>query len=140
MAKKMISPGENDPSAHSSVYPWLRLLDLDVQRAERDERSAVPRGKGRPRNPFPRQSVHITLTRDELAALDQLVEKLTHGMKNGVHRGNLVAFMAFRLLDRLEDPQTSAMLVGVDSFTGLDTLLNQEATEAPLPHEEGLPE
>lgn len=129
MAKKINSPAGSESTARTSQYPWLRLLDLDIQRIERTERSA-PRGKGRPRNPFPRQAVHITLTKDELAALDLVVEKLSVGMKNGVHRGNLVAFMAYRLLDSLQTSAAAKNLAGVDSFTGLDTLLKQAADGA----------
>jgi hypothetical protein len=136
MAKKITAPAENGNLTRASQYPWLRLLDLDIQRVERTERSA-PRGKGRPRNPFPRQAVHITLTKDELAALDLAVEKLSQGMKNGIHRGNLVAFMAYRLLDSLEVPRAAGSLASVDSFTGLDALLKQAAENTPARHDEG---
>ena len=97
MAKKINELASKDtPSIKSDQYPWLRLLDLDIQRAER---TSAPRGKGRPRNPFPRQAVHVTLTSEELAALDRVVELLSQGLTAGVHRGNLIAFMAYRLLD-----------------------------------------
>jgi hypothetical protein len=124
MAKKINDLATKEaPSVKSDQYPWLRLLDLDIQRAER---TSAPRGKGRPRNPFPRQAVHVTLTSEELAALDAVVEKLSLGMKAGVHRGNLIAFMAYRLLDQLQKKGSAAQLDKVSSFTTLASLLDEK--------------
>ena len=124
MAKKINTPASKEPPAvKTDLYPWLRLLDLDIQRAER---TTAPRGKGRPRNPFPRQAVHITLTAEELAALDALVDMLSGGMKAGVHRGNLIAFMAYRLLDQLKKKDSVVHLSQVNSFTSLATLLDEK--------------
>jgi hypothetical protein len=97
MAKK-IEESEPKYTPSHETYPWLRLLDLDLQKVER----GAPRGKGRPRNPFPRKAVHITLTDDELVALDEVVELLSSQMGPGIHRGNVVAFMAFQMRSALQ--------------------------------------
>jgi hypothetical protein len=124
MAKKINPNAAREASSiKTDLYPWLRLLDLDIQRSERP---TAPRGKGRPRNPFPRQAVHITLTNEELAALDALVEMVSEGMQAGVHRGNMIAFMAFRLLEQLKKKEKAAQLQKVKSFTSLASLLDEK--------------
>jgi hypothetical protein len=117
---KETAPGRGD------IYPWLRLLDLDFQRSERQ---GAPRGRGRPRNPFPRQAVHVTLTSDELAALDAVVDLLAKTMAGSVHRGNLIAFMTFRLYDQLTHTPDGNPPEGVDTFTRLAAFLDAHTTK-----------
>lgn len=130
MAKKIRSAESKETAARGDIYPWLRLLDLDFQRGERP---SVKRGRGRPRNPFPREAVHITLTSDELATLDALVELLSKTMKGSVHRGNLIAFMAFRLYDQLTRAAEATSLEQVENFTRLAAFLDQNCAKGGSP-------
>lgn len=94
MAKKIVDKTE--------VYPWLRLLEMEVQPLERSPERAQPgRGRGRPANLFPRKAVHITLTDDELKVLDELASGLSARVGR-LHRGHLVAFLVFYLHSRLK--------------------------------------
>jgi hypothetical protein len=123
MAKKINTPeSKSSPQGKGTIYPWLRLLDLDIQRAER---SNAARGRGRPPNPFPRQAVHVTLTREELEALDSIVQTLSGGMKGNIHRGNLIAFMAYRLREQLQKGGAGG-LEALDTFTHLADFLDHK--------------
>jgi hypothetical protein len=79
-------------------YPWLRLLELEVSDTKPDKKKK----KGRPKNPFPRKRVRSSLTDDEKAALDDLVDMLAERFEKQVHRGHLISFMTFRLRSRLQ--------------------------------------
>jgi hypothetical protein len=127
MAKKLLTTeSKNAKQSKGTSYPWLRLLDLDIQKTER---SSAARGRGRPPSPFPRQSVHVTLTNEELAVLDSVVASLSQGMKGNVHRGILIAFMAFRLSDQLQRIQETDLMT-IDSFSKLADLLDSEKGSA----------
>jgi hypothetical protein len=127
MAKKLLTTETKaGRQSKGTSYPWLRLLDLDIQKTER---SSPARGRGRPPSPFPRQSVHVTLTSEELAVLDSVVDTLSKGMKGNVHRGILIAFMAFRLSDQLQIIKVSD-LTAIDSFSKLAELLDLEEGSA----------
>ena len=80
-------------------YPWLRLLELELRQEPKPAARSRP---GRPRNPFPRKRVRTSLTDDELAVLDELVDFLSEHMARPLHRGHLIAFMAFRLRNQLQ--------------------------------------
>lgn len=135
MAKKIPEIVKKEsPAERSDVYPWLRLLELEVQPLEH-ERPQPHRGRGRPPNPFPRRSVHITLTEDELAALDTLCQYLS-GKVGQMHRGTLVAFLTFYLHSRLQAESTTRsarspeninleLPVGVRSLSDLAQFLDQ---------------
>ena len=92
MAKKI---GDNEKNAQ--MYPWLRLLELEVQP---QQHAAPRRGRGRPTNPFPRKPVHVTLTDRELAALDDLVGQFSERFGQ-MYRGHLIAFLVLLLHSRL---------------------------------------
>lgn len=99
-----------------TTYPWLRLLELELGEEPRPPKRKPP---GRPKKPFPRQRVRMSLTDDELAALDDLVESLSEKMDRSIHRGHLIAFMTFRLRNQLLRGQEIVIPEDVDSFVAL---------------------
>jgi hypothetical protein len=83
--------------SENKKYPWLRLIDLQLA-----EPRPEPKGKvGRPRNPFPKTRIGASMSDDEIAALDEIVEAMSERMGRKVHRGHVIAFMAFRTRDQL---------------------------------------
>ena len=85
-------------------YPWLRLLEMERERPDlhpAGEKEIVNKPRGRPRNPFPRKRVVITLTEDEIQALDSVVQSLSPAIP-GVFRGNLISLLVFYLRDSLD--------------------------------------
>lgn len=129
MARKINSraqPKRNFTRQHGDergdVYPWLRLLELEVRPTERP---ATPkRGKGRPPNPFPRKAVHVTLTDDELSSLDTLADLLTERLETRLHRGHVIAFMVFYLKSRLQDGSALELPADVQTLTDLAKYLD----------------
>jgi hypothetical protein len=121
MAKKIEADLRKD-GLKSEVYPWLRLLELEVQPMERP---APKRGKGRPPNPFPRKPVHVTLTEDELAALDEVAGILSERLGGRLHRGHVIAFLVFYLRSRLDHGQGIGLPLRVNSLTDLAKYLDQ---------------
>ncbi len=88
---------ENDVS-EGKKYPWLRLLDLQLA-----EPRPEPKGKvGRPRSPFPKVRIGASMSEDEVAAIDEIVEAMSARVGRKVHRGHVIAFMAFRTRDQLQ--------------------------------------
>lgn len=120
MAKKIRSSEE---SSRSDLYPWLRLLELEVQPTERP---SLPRGRGRPPNPFPRKAIHVTLTEDELAALDELARVLSAGFDTSLHRGHVISFLTFYLQSRLLQGKDVRLPADVKSLTDLARYLDKE--------------
>ena len=106
----------------TSVYPWLRLLELEVRP---EERAARPRGRGRPPNPFPRNAVHVTLTDDELDTVDKLAGVLSERIGSRLHRGHIIAFMAFYLRSRLQKGDVFSLPAGIQSLTDLAKYLDK---------------
>lgn len=101
---------------------WVRLLD--AQGGIREDAIKPPRPQGRPRNPFPKQSVHITLTSHEIDLLDKITDQLSEGTRKKVSRGQVIAFMAFFLRDELS--QLDIDLTVVRSFRELAEKLRRE--------------
>jgi hypothetical protein len=101
---------------------WVRLLD--AQGGIREDAIKPPRPQGRPRNPFPKQSVHITLTAHEIDLLDKITEQLSEGTKTKVSRGQVIAFMAFFLRDELS--QLDIDLTTIRSFRELAEKLRRQ--------------
>ena len=124
MARKIDSETRKE-SDKSEIYPWLRLLELEVQPMERP---APKRGKGRPPNPFPRRPVHVTLTDDELAALDEVASVISERLGGHLHRGHVIAFMVFYLRSRMEHGQDFGLPQEVNSLTDLASYLDQMKT------------
>jgi hypothetical protein len=119
MSKKIAAGAERE---RDDVYPWLRLLELEVQPPER----ALPRrGRGRPPNPFPRKSIHVTMTDEELAALDGLAGLLTGRLDARLHRGHVIAFMTFYLRSRLQKGAGLSLPEGVNSLSDLAKYLDK---------------
>ena len=119
------SPGRPE---RVEMYPWLRLLELEVQQAEHLlERQPPRRGRGRPRNPFPRKAVHVTLTDEELATLDELSALLSSRLGR-LHRGHLIAFLAFYLHSRLDTPGGVSLPSEIHSLTDLAQYLDLSRT------------
>ncbi len=88
---------ENDVS-EGKKYPWLRLLDLQLA-----EPRPEPKGKvGRPRSPFPKVRIGASMSEDEVAAIDEIVEAMSARVGRKIHRGHVIAFMAFRTRDLLQ--------------------------------------
>jgi hypothetical protein len=65
------------------------------------------------------------LTDDELSALDELVDYLSAHMDRPLHRGHLIAFMAFRLRNQLQREDGLKLEDGVDSFMELAKYLDE---------------
>lgn len=123
MAKKIretnTRSGDTDKS---EMYPWLRLLELEVHPKER---SAPRRGPGRPPSPFPRKAVHVTLTEDELESLDRLSNELSEHLGVRLHRGHLIAFMTFYLRSHLEQAGDVQLPKNIASLTDLALYLDE---------------
>jgi hypothetical protein len=120
MAKKISDTGEREKTG---LYPWLRLLELEVQ----PQPHPTPRmGRGRPPNPFPRKPVHVTLTEDELSALDGLAVSLSEHFDSRLHRGHIIAFMAFYLRSRLGKGDAISLPAEIQSLSDLARYLDQE--------------
>lgn len=118
MARK-IRDGENK----TDLYPWLRLLELEVLPVERP---APARSRGRPPNPFPRKAVHVTLTEDELSALDGLAALLSERFGGRLHRGHVIAFLSFYLRSRLQSTaEEIALPEGIQSLGDLARYLDK---------------
>ena len=101
---------------------WVRLLD--AQGGIRDDAIKPPRPQGRPRNPFPKQSVHITLTSNELGIVDALSDQLSEGTNTKVSRGQIIAFMAYFLRDEVSRLEID--LTNVKSFREFSEKLRRE--------------
>lgn len=101
---------------------WVRLQELARKGLPKAALASTGKstGPGRPRNPFKRHQVHITLTDEEEDALDQAVAILLTNMK-GINRGMLTGFMANYLLDQLRNVDTSK----IKSFEDLIIFLEQ---------------
>lgn len=113
MAKKITSTNRKD---QTDVYPWLRLLEMEVQPIEH----AQPRrGRGRPPNVFRRKPVHITLTDDELEALDSIANLLSERFGTRLHRGHVIAFMVFYLRSQLLQGNDIALPAEVNTLSDL---------------------
>ena len=110
MAKKIQTNARSD-SDKGSMYPWLRLLELEVQPTERP---APRRGPGRPPSPFPRKAVHVTLTEDELASLDKLASELSDHFDVRLHRGHIIAFMTFYMRSHLQEGAVARLGIVAD--------------------------
>ena len=120
MAKKIRELSDTDKT---DIYPWLRLLELEVQPPAHP---TPKRGKGRPPNPFPRQPVHVTLTEDELGTLDELARSLSDHFGSRLHRGHVIAFLAFYLRSRLQKDGEVRLPDGITSLSDLARYLDQE--------------
>jgi hypothetical protein len=106
----------------SKKYPWLRLLELELA-APKPE---MKRPRGRPANAFPRVRVGASMTRDELNVLDQIVELLRGRFNRPIHRGHVIAFMAFQLRNRLQGTGRRPELPEeIDSFVALADYLEE---------------
>lgn len=103
-------------SERESTYPWLRLLETELQL---DPKPTKRKRAGRPRNPFPRKRVRTSLTASEQAALDELVEILSDRLGRALHRGHVIAFMTFRLRQKLQREHDIVVPEEVDSFIAL---------------------
>lgn len=120
MAKKIKDPVETNKT---DLYPWLRLLELEVQPPQHP---TPRRGKGRPPNPFPRRPVHVTLTDEELGALDELAQSLSTHFDSHLHRGHIIAFLSFYLRSRLQKGESIRLPEEVVSLSDLAMYLDQE--------------
>jgi hypothetical protein len=121
VARKTQTPPEDTRPA------WLQLLDLETTRQDyQPARRTTGRPSGRPRNPFPRKAVNITLTDDELKMVDGLVEKLGDNIQ-GIKRGTLIGFMAYLLNEQLKEKDLSQ----VKLFSDLAALLDQHPQPKP---------
>ena len=97
-------------------YPWLRLLELELATPKID----VRRRRGRPRSAFPRVEKRVSMTPDELAVLDQIVDLLRARFKGHIHRGHVIAFMSFQLRNRLQgNARRPELPEEIDSFVDL---------------------
>jgi hypothetical protein len=101
---------------------WVRLLD--AQGGIREDAIKPTRPQGRPRNPFPKQPVHVTLTSFEITVLDTLVEQLSIGTDTKISRGQVIAFMAYFLRDELSRLEID--LAKTKSFRELADKLRRE--------------
>jgi hypothetical protein len=109
--------------SESKKYPWLRLLDLQLA-----EPRPEPKGRvGRPRSPFPKTRIGASMSDDEIAALDEIVEAMSRQMGRKVHRGHVIAFMAFRTRAQLQGKGKKLDLPNaVKSFVDLAAYLDSK--------------
>jgi hypothetical protein len=120
MAKKI---GQTAPDKEKEdVYPWLRLLEMEVQPFER---SVPRRGKGRPPNPFPRKAIHVTLTDHELEAVDEMARLLSKRLGIHLHRGHVISFMVLYLRSRLQNGDSVVLPEDVNSLSDLAKYLDK---------------
>jgi hypothetical protein len=97
-------------------YPWLRLLELELAAP----RTEIKRRRGRPPSAFSRVRVGASMTPDELAVLEQMVELLRQRFKRPIHRGHVIAFMTFQLRNSLQGSGRRVELPEeIDSFVAL---------------------
>lgn len=109
--------------ADKSKYPWLRLLDLDMT----PNQTSSPKRRGRPKNSFPRSRLHVTLTDDEKAVLDEMVELFSEKLNQSFSRGHVVAFMVFYLRSLLQQKgKKMSVPDDIDSFVDLAAYLDQK--------------
>lgn len=110
--------------SEKSKYPWLRLLDLDLKPAP----TSSTKRRGRPKNSFPRRRVGLTLTEDELATLDEMVELFSDQFEHTFARGHIIAFLVFYMRDQLMAKGSRRMRIPEDikSFVELADYLNKE--------------
>ncbi|MCJ7823499.1 MAG: hypothetical protein MUP44_01220 [Anaerolineales bacterium] len=104
-------------------YPWLRLLDLQLA-----EPRPEPKGKvGRPRSPFPKVRIGASMSEDEVSAIDEIVEAMSERVGRKIHRGHVIAFMAFRTRDQLQGKGKKIEIPGdVKSFVDLAEYLDSK--------------
>ena len=69
--------------------------------------------------PFPRKAVHVTLTEDELKALDDLARLLSDSFDSRLHRGHVISFLVFYLSSRLQNGNGLQMPAGINTLTDL---------------------
>lgn len=88
------------PPEPETLHPWLQLLELEISEPKPPPQ---PKQRGRRPNRVPRSRVMVTLTANEKARLDEVVELLSRqfGSKK-VIRGNVIGFLLLRLVDALE--------------------------------------
>ncbi len=109
--------------AEKTKYPWLRLLDLDLTPAK----TATPKRRGRPKNSFPRQRVHLTMTEDERATLDEMVDLFSERFNHNFSRGHIVAFLLFYMRGLLQERGKKMTLPeDISSFSDLADYLHQK--------------
>ena len=110
--------------SETKKYPWLRLLDLQLA-----EPRPEPKGRmGRPRSPFPKTRIGTSMSEDEIAALDEIVDGMSERMGHKVHRGHVIAFMAFRTRDQLQGKSKKLEIPeSVKSFVDLAEYLDSKS-------------
>jgi hypothetical protein len=110
-------------SHKETTYPWLRLLELEFGEETKPVKRKRP---GRPRKPFPRKRVRVSLTEDETAALDELLDLLAERMGRPIHRGHLVSFLTFRLRNSLQHGDKILLPEDIHSFVDLARYLDSK--------------
>lgn len=100
-----------------NMYPWFALLDLEIS----TEKAPPPaREKGRPRAPFQKTKVTLTMTPDQLQMMDNLISALQAKMGRSIPRGTLVSFLVYQIMQQLGDEQGTIELPDhVTNFTKL---------------------
>jgi hypothetical protein len=100
-----------------NIYPWFALLDLEIA----TEKAAPPaRVKGRPRAPFQKTKVTMTMTPDQLQMLDRLIAAFQTKMGKSIPRGTLVSFLVYQMMSQLGDEEGNIDLP--DHVTNFTTL------------------
>lgn len=100
-----------------NMYPWFALLDLEIA----TEKAPPPaREKGRPRAPFQKTKVTLTMTPDQLQMMDKLIAALQTKMGKSIPRGTLVSFLVYQMMHQLGDEQGNIELP--DHITNFTTL------------------
>jgi hypothetical protein len=70
--------------------------------------------------------VHVTLTDEELGALDELAGSLSAQFGSRLHRGHVIAFLSFYLRSRLQKGEAIRLPEEVVSLSDLAMYLDQE--------------
>ncbi len=82
----------------------------------------------RPAEEFlPRQRVHLTMTEDERATLDEMVDLFSERFNHNFSRGHIVAFLLFYMRGLLQERGKKMTLPeDISSFTDLADYLHQK--------------
>ena len=129
---------ESDRRDEAAKHPWIQLLDLEQQTTK----IPLPKGNvGRPPRRFPRtKRILLSMTGPEVEAVDTLVRLIGVRMNGDISRNDVIAFMAFKLIDDLatlevDENHQPVIPEGVKSFTELARYLERGHRQLEAPPE-----
>jgi hypothetical protein len=111
--------------------PYFDLLDLEIgKRSEKPIADAAEKpGRGRRPSPFLKTRTYAYLTEDQKKLLDEVVAKLGDKWDTEISRGDVIAFLTYRLVLSLRDEEGNILIPDeVKNFTTLSEYLSQIET------------